>query len=115
MDEGHLGDRQGGAGKPGSSRKDDESLWAVHISGPDDLLAMPSRAAAERYATQVNNMYQSAVLGGANFPRIHASVVSSPWDELTHWRNCATVQSDWVQELEGQLHATVRGLSLIHI
>lgn len=36
----------------------DSDLWAVHVQGPDDILAMPSRAAADAYAADVNAAYE---------------------------------------------------------
>lgn len=36
----------------------DSDLWAVHVQGPDDIFAMPSRAAADAYAADVNAAYE---------------------------------------------------------
>ena len=47
---------------PGGARRGDrhmtglEPLWAVHVAGPDDVLAMASREAAETFAAGVNEV-----------------------------------------------------------
>lgn len=33
---------------------DDTTLWALHIEGPDDFYAMPSKAAAQAHADILN-------------------------------------------------------------
>lgn len=54
-------------------------LWAVHISGPDDLYAAPNKAEAERVAQEINETIPPETC-------IEASVVVWPYDELSHYR-----------------------------
>jgi hypothetical protein len=84
-----------------------EPLWAVHIQGPDDLIAMTSRAAADRYATELNTLHEAQTLGReGTLPRMSAVVIPSPWPELEHWRYCAEIQEQWIEELEARLRSS---------
>lgn len=95
--------------KPCRSRgaSGNEQLWAVHVQGPDDMIAMTSRATAEQHAAEINTLYEAQSLGreGA-LPRMSAIVVPSPWPALEHWRHCAETQEQWIQELEARLRAS---------
>jgi hypothetical protein len=63
-------------------------LWAVHVEGPDDMLAMPDRSFAESYAQTINALYErftqrpdhDAYLD----PRWHGVVVPWPYSAESH-------------------------------
>lgn len=84
-----------------------ERLWAVHVQGPDDMIAMTSRATAEQHASEINTLYEAQSLGReGTLPRMQAIVVPSPWTALEHWRHCAETQEQWIEELEARLRAS---------
>lgn len=87
-----------------SDKSTDEQLWAVYVQGPEDLVAMTSKSAAEKYANELNTLHEAQALGqkGA-LPSIHAVVTPSPWLALEHWRHCAEIQEQWIDELETRL------------
>lgn len=92
---------------PSRGASGDEQLWAVHVQGPDDLIAMTCRAMAEQHAAEINTLHEAQSLGreGA-LPKIRAVVVPSPWSALEHWRHCAETQEQWIQELESRLRSS---------
>lgn len=61
------------------------NLWAVHVEGPDDILAMPSKADAEKYANHLNAAYEQFTRRPDHDseldPRWHGVVI--PWDGTT--------------------------------
>lgn len=59
---------------------DDKELYAVYVSGPDDLFAAPSKEAAEARATEINKTIPSEVAA-------EAGVIKWPFDELAHARD----------------------------
>jgi len=84
-----------------------EQLWAVHVQGPDDMIAMTSRATADQHAAEINTLYEAQSLGReGTLPRMRAVVVPSPWSALEHWRHCAETQEQWIEELEARLRAS---------
>jgi len=94
--------------KPCRSRNasGNEQLWAVHVQGPDDMIAMTSRATAEQHAAEINTLYEAQSLGReGTLPRMRAIVIPSPWPALEHWRHCAETQEQWIEELEARLRA----------
>lgn len=74
-----------------------EELWAVHVEGPDDVLAMRSRTDAETHAQLINDMYEKfrnrpdhSELDG----RWHAVVVPWPYDAVGHAESLADQETD---------------------
>ena len=70
-------------GNPVNQEDDDEcwtvALWAIHIQGPDDLFAMPSKEAAESHAEILNKEFKARKIeGGENYPTINVAVI--PWN-----------------------------------
>lgn len=64
-----------------------EKLWAVHVLGPDDILAMPDRETAETVAAQINGVAQdfaSRPSASDLDPHVSAEVVEWPWDFQAH-------------------------------
>jgi hypothetical protein len=58
-----------------------DTLWAVHVEGPDDILAMPDRATADIKADEINGiaqMLRNRPDASPNDPRISAKVIE--WD-----------------------------------
>jgi hypothetical protein len=53
-------------------------LWALHIQGPDDLFAMPSKEAAQQQADILNAEFKARKAErGDNYPIITVAVI--PW------------------------------------
>ncbi len=63
-------------------------LWAVHVQGPDDIIAEPSKATAEQNAAALNAWYekrsQEPDFDPETFPRIHAEVIAWPYAREAH-------------------------------
>jgi hypothetical protein len=58
-----------------------ETLWAVHVAGPDDVLAMPDRGTADGWAEQINlvaKQLRARPDASPLDPQISATVVE--WD-----------------------------------
>ena len=51
-----------------------EALWAIHVEGPDDVVAMPDEATARRHAKAINELYERFAR------RPDASPVDGRWD-----------------------------------
>lgn len=54
-------------------------LWAVYISGPDDVYAAPTKAEAGRVADEINKTVPQECC-------VEATVVVWPYDALSHAR-----------------------------
>lgn len=72
-------------------------LWAVHVQGPDDILAAASKEAADKQAAEINAAFQQFQrrAGASDFdPRWHAVVAR--WDGTAeeHARYLAELESD---------------------
>lgn len=65
-----------------------EALWAVHIQGPDDIVAEVSREVADSNAKGLNDWYEARTKDDdydpATFPRVHAEVIPWPFDREAH-------------------------------
>lgn len=60
---------------------EDTQLWAVHVQGPDSVIAQPSRQAAETYVAEINQAYEVLAQrpdASEADPRWHGVVI--PWD-----------------------------------
>jgi hypothetical protein len=64
------------------------TLWALHVQGPDDIVAEPDRGSAERNAAQLNDWYESVTkrddYDPEMFPRVHAEVIEWPFSPQAH-------------------------------
>jgi len=80
---------------------DDIKCWAVHIEGPDDLIAAPSKTLAEFAATVTNRWLCEAA--GEDFPQARAVVVEWPHG-YEAWKagseQFAAEWADWVKRQE---------------
>jgi hypothetical protein len=61
-------------------------LWCVHIIGPDDMIACPSKAAAETEAAALNAMIakQATLHADKNWPVCSAEVMLWPFSAKAH-------------------------------
>lgn len=63
-------------------------LWAVHVQGPDDIVAEESRESADRNAAALNQWYENRTkdpdFDPRTFPRIHAEVIEWPYERDAH-------------------------------
>ena len=66
-----------------------QELWCVHVHGPDDMLAMKSKEAAEKCAAQINAL---------GIPCVNGVVVPSPWPLDIHTANAFDVLERWLDE-----------------
>ncbi|MET4675893.1 MULTISPECIES: hypothetical protein [unclassified Luteibacter] len=74
-------------------------LWCVHIEGPDDVIAMPSRAAAETVAKKINaDFADSKAKHGVT---IKATAKRYTHGAESHQRNLAENYSDYAPMVEG--------------
>lgn len=65
----------------------DETLWAMHVMGPDDIIAMPDRETAQERADEVNAIVaQLKTRPGASDldPGISAAVIEWPGTPQEH-------------------------------
>ncbi len=64
------------------------ALWAVHVQGPDDILASESRQHAEETAAGLNAWYEAQTrkpdFDPEVYPRIHGEVIAWPYDAAAH-------------------------------
>jgi hypothetical protein len=64
-------------------------LLAVHVEGPDDIIAVASREEGEKLVTEINQ-WQADLISSADdqtrglYPAIHASVVPWEWGPSAH-------------------------------
>lgn len=76
----------------------DEPLWAVHVHGPDDILAAPDKATAERNAKALNDWYAARTkepdFDPDTFPRVHAEVIPYPGSRESHAKALAEQEAD---------------------
>lgn len=75
-----------------------EPLWAVHVQGPDDILAEVSRESADRNAEAVNGWYAGQRgrpdYDPRTFPRVHAEVIPWPYSREAHAEALASQAAD---------------------
>jgi hypothetical protein len=78
----------------------DTKLWAVHVEGPDDVIAAVDRAEADTRAKEINEMYEAFTkrpdADPAVDPRWHASVVEWPYDLADHAEDVARGDDRWI-------------------
>ena len=58
-----------------------DELWCVHVNGPDDVHAAPSKAEAERAAAHLNAYFSQEPLDDL---RVSAEVILWPWPPASH-------------------------------
>lgn len=57
----------------------DAELWCVHIKGPDDVLAAPSRRAAEERCWKLNDHFEKMAAGDATREEVLLKAVVDLW------------------------------------
>jgi hypothetical protein len=69
------------------------TLWAVHVQGPDDIIATSDKAEAEKYAAGLNDWYEQRSkepdFDPKTFPRVHAEVIEWPYAQAAHAESIA--------------------------
>ncbi|MBD9376155.1 hypothetical protein [Pseudoxanthomonas sp. PXM04] len=74
---------QDAAGVEGNASSHD--LWCLHLQGPDDVHAAPSKAEAERVATQVNERFSSHEVSPNAVAALWPHSPESHAESLTNW------------------------------
>lgn len=75
------------------NRVDLMRLWAIHVEGPDDIVAMPDRATAEAKAAEVNaiaEMLRNRPTASELDPHLSAAVIEWPGTAVEHTADLAT-------------------------
>jgi hypothetical protein len=73
-------------------------LWAVHIEGPDDIVAAADRHEADTKATEINAAYETFAKrpDASEFDvRWHANVVPWPFSTVDHVEEVARGDERW--------------------
>ena len=68
--------------------------WCVHILGPDDVIAAPSRAAAAEYADRTNRVLFGNA--GETFADVMCFVYAAPWPHSKE--NHAEEVKNWMKD-----------------
>lgn len=75
-------------------------LWAVHVQGPDDVLPMRTREAADKHAAELNESWATYCAANPDTtgfrPDVHTEVV--PWD------GTAELHAALVEQYENEPH-----------
>ena len=71
-----------------------DTLWAIHVEGPDDMIAAPSKDAGEREAALLNR-YFARIVTNENDPDLRAVVVPWPYSADSH---AHSLGRDWDKE-----------------
>ena len=76
-----------------------DTLWAVHIAGPDDVIAAKDRAEADAKAAEINDLWerftQRADYDPELDPRWHATVIPWPGSAEDHAGQVALGDERW--------------------
>lgn len=73
-------------------------LWAVHVEGPDDVIAAADRAEADAKAVEINAAWETFSQrpdASDNDPRWHATVVPWEWSAEDHAEEVARGDERW--------------------
>lgn len=74
-------------------------LWAVHVQGPDDIIATVDRAEADQHAEAINAWYERQTMrpdfDPETFPRVHAEVIEWPYSRTGHAEDVARGDVRW--------------------
>lgn len=77
----------------------DTTLWAVHVEGPDDVIAAVDRAEADAKAKEINDGYEAFKQRPDHRPdvdvRWHANVIEWPYSAAEHHEEVATGDDRW--------------------
>ena len=77
-------------------QKMDDGLWCVHLVGPDDVWAMPSKAAAEAEAARTNEaiaIEDAKHVGDPHWPHARAIVIPWPYSADRHAEELAKARA----------------------
>lgn len=64
-----------------------ETLYAIHMQGPDDVIAAPSKAAAEAVVKNFNQFWEDHKHERQHDVRVVAVVIEWPYGEIEHARD----------------------------
>lgn len=67
-----------------------ETLYAIYMQGPDDVIAAPSKAAAEAVVKNFNQYWEDHKHERGNDVRVVAVVIEWPHSEIAHARDVLT-------------------------
>jgi len=74
-------------------------LWAVHIEGPDDIIACADRAEADQRTKEINDAWETLSRRPDANPeldgRFHAVVIPWEWSALEHTEEVARGDDRW--------------------
>jgi hypothetical protein len=75
------------------------TLWAVHVQGPDDIIATVDRVEAERHTAAINDWYKRQTkrpdFDPETFPRVRAEVIEWPHSRNGHAEDVARGDVRW--------------------
>ena len=75
------------------------TLWAVHVLGPDDVIAAADKAEAEKHAKGINDWFerwsQRPGFDPELDPRVHAKVIKWPYSAAGHAEQVARGDERW--------------------
>jgi hypothetical protein len=74
-------------------------LWAIHVQGPDDVIAVADRDEAQQHADGINRRYaehtRDPEFDPGVYPRIRAVVIEWPYDRAAHAEDLAAGDERW--------------------
>jgi hypothetical protein len=80
-------------------------LWAVHLKGVDQVIAMLDFDAATKWADDTNTEWaRQSARHQQTIPGFEAVVVHSPWAGEEHYRNCAQILTQVMQAGDAMLN-----------
>ncbi|HZN71226.1 MAG TPA: hypothetical protein VFC00_06030 [Micromonosporaceae bacterium] len=74
------------------------TLWAVHVQGPDDVIAAADRGEAERRAAEINAVAAAVAArpdASPNDPKVYAVVIEWPYVRDEHAEEVARGDQRW--------------------
>lgn len=77
-----------------------EELWCLHILGPDDVHAAPSKEHAERAAERFNEIHGPVAASAG----VMCRAVAAPWPHSpeSHAEDVGLFEADWLQPTKGE-------------
>lgn len=77
-----------------------EGLWCLHILGPDDIHAAPSKEHAERAAERFNEIYGPVAASAG----VMCRAVAAPWPHSpeSHAEDVGLFEANWLQPSKGE-------------
>jgi len=76
------------------SLPEDDKLWCVHILGPDDLYAAPSKAEAERAVGHMKSFWEKRHADEAALGMVRFEVAPWPYSPESHAKGVSTFYNE---------------------